>query len=178
MYILAINTFKDRYSYYPGDLPNAEAYWPTTNSGGGDGVINFGEESQSWVHLVAAGMINPSFNINGEPNAKFGNQTYWVLEGNNDSVYTIPSNTRGSLEIMNNYEYILTASEGYQIDNKLDDGKPAEGKIYAVNPYPVDSNSIVNSSDSPVTQAYPNTDVKYNLSFPDLGIVRMYFYLD
>ena len=37
MYILAINTFKDRYSYYPGDLPNAEAYWPTTNSGGGDG---------------------------------------------------------------------------------------------------------------------------------------------
>ena len=95
-----------------------------------------------------------------------------------DSVYTIPSNTRGSLEIMNNYEYILTASEGYQIDNKLDDGKPAEGKIYAVNPYPFTSFSIVNFSGSPVLQNYNSTEVKYDLSFPDLGIARMYFYLD
>jgi len=56
--------FEERYSYFPGDLPNALDYWPGCNAsstcnGNGDGILSStgAETVQAWQHLGLAKMI-------------------------------------------------------------------------------------------------------------------------
>ena len=184
-YLTALNTFKIRYSYYPGDFPSANAYWPTTVSGNGDGLVTFADESfQSWAQLALSGAISGTFDgFNDEPQARFGNGTIWRLESNGCNAYTIPQNTINSLQIEKDGDIdILTAADGSQIDNKVDDGKPSDGKVYAMNN---NITAAIVEADG-VTPAesfdcgggnYNSKEAKYNFTYATLGISRMYFYL-
>jgi prepilin-type N-terminal cleavage/methylation domain-containing protein len=60
-YATAITQFKQEYQYYPGDFPNANAFWGDTN-GNGDGVVLFvwwqnSEDLQAWRHLGKSSLI-------------------------------------------------------------------------------------------------------------------------
>lgn len=58
-YLAAFNTFKSRYSYYPGDFPYASSYWPNTVNGNGDGLIQYPDENQGvWEQLNADKIIS------------------------------------------------------------------------------------------------------------------------
>ena len=185
-YLAALNAFKDRYGYYPGDFSNAEAYWPTTVSGDGDGIIILVNEGfQLWEHLIAANMIsaNTDNGITNEPLAKFSNDTIWRVEGNACGMYTIPALTKNSLQFQTALGTdVLTSTEAFQIDNKVDDGKPSDGKVYAMNN---NITAAIVEADG-VTPAesfdcgggnYNSKEAKYNFTYATLGISRMYFYL-
>jgi len=83
-YVAAVNTFRDKYQYLPGDMPNATTFWgkdntncptntgnvgtPGTCNGSGDGMIDYGsaggatgEMFQFWKQLALAGLIEGSY---------------------------------------------------------------------------------------------------------------------
>lgn len=78
----AINQFRTKYKYWPGDLPDAnllQGSFATTNVGdgndwiGGGAVAGAGEMElyYVWQHLVAAKMINGSFTTAGTEHATY-----------------------------------------------------------------------------------------------------------
>ena len=106
----AINTFKLKYNYLPGDLPDATSYFgtnpagcptptasPQTNqtcNGDGDGIImstsaNVHEVYTMWQHLAAAGFIQGSFrgakSSNGSP--AFDSTTFPAIKNSNQTWY-------------------------------------------------------------------------------------------
>ncbi|MDA0781580.1 MAG: prepilin-type N-terminal cleavage/methylation domain-containing protein [Rickettsiales bacterium] len=68
-YVSSINTFKQEYGYWPGDLPQAVAFWTATpksgvniTNGNGDNVITLdvwqnNEDLYSWAHLSGSELI-------------------------------------------------------------------------------------------------------------------------
>ena len=75
---IAVDSFVDKYQYYPGDMPNAQDYWGVydmstsqgTVNGNGDGYVDlpdpaadpFAIESyRAWQHLVLAGYITGGY---------------------------------------------------------------------------------------------------------------------
>jgi prepilin-type N-terminal cleavage/methylation domain-containing protein len=67
-YKTAVRAFELQYDYFPGDLPNAQEYWPGCNSNSGGSDCNGdgnrllrqgagGEGVQAWQHLSLAGII-------------------------------------------------------------------------------------------------------------------------
>jgi prepilin-type N-terminal cleavage/methylation domain-containing protein len=186
-YFSALNTFRDRYSYYPGDLPTASAYWPTAINGNGDGLVQlFYEGFNAWHHLQLSGIllsINLDNNINeNEPISRIDQNVVWRIESNSDNIYSIPANTRNSLQILGLGSEFLTTAEASMIDTKIDDGKPSDGNVYAIDDF--NTGSIVEADGVTTTVGidlgsgnYASTAAKYNLSFTQLGISRLYFYL-
>lgn len=64
-YTTVINQFKQEYQYYPGDFPNANAFWGDTN-GNGDGRVlttlgSNGEDLQAWRHLTSSATVPASY---------------------------------------------------------------------------------------------------------------------
>jgi len=102
-YAKAIQQFKDKYNYLPGDMPTAQTFWGTSSngcpnsntsttlqiatcSGDGNGQIYFNtgdityscEEYWLWQQLADAGMISGTYSgamapINGYTTCKLGN---------------------------------------------------------------------------------------------------------
>lgn len=70
-YTAAINQFKQEYQYYPGDFPQADAFWGGTvqgsANGNGDGVVDYdyfdynAEDVGLWRHLSKSGIISASY---------------------------------------------------------------------------------------------------------------------
>jgi prepilin-type N-terminal cleavage/methylation domain-containing protein len=78
---LSVNTFKERYGFFPGDFPNAFAYWGASCgantvgandscNGNGDGLFstdrqitgnNVIEALYAWKHLSLSGLVNGNF---------------------------------------------------------------------------------------------------------------------
>ena len=97
-YLVALNTFKDKYFALPGDMPNAYQYWGDTcgtntadyrtgcNGNGNGLVIESGEGTKVWEHLSRAGLIEGAYDgmggaeptRNGVPASKFS-QGYWNM---------------------------------------------------------------------------------------------------
>jgi len=172
----AIYTFRDKYFYLPGDMPNATDFWQSaggngqdaaclnatsvdgsTCNGNGNGHLHFydgvsttaGQEwFHAWVHLANAGLVEgtytgrrvaddrqavPGVNV---PTSKLGEagftlmsldtpgSTYWYTGNYNPMILlgSISSNgeTRGE---------VLSGSEAWGIDKKIDDGKPGTGRL-------------------------------------------------
>jgi len=64
-------SYLDRYSSFPGDDPNANARWGAPLvSGGGNGIINGGEQPDVWEHLRASGLISGTGTV--DPINSFG----------------------------------------------------------------------------------------------------------
>lgn len=166
-YSAAVNTFKDKYFAYPGDMANATSFWTSlggtgsdatcqnisatgtaTCNGNGDGVITTsvvtGDENlRFWQHLANAGLVegsytgvfppgySPGINV---PRSKVGKGSFWGVAhytsswGGNASSFAQPAGTQ--LFIRNPSSlYIFKPEELWNVDTKLDDGKPGTGKV-------------------------------------------------
>lgn len=88
----AINAFRQKYNAWPGDLPDASAYWGSvTEDGNGDGriLINTfggGEQMRLWQQLALAGLIPGEYT--GEPGA-------WCLEAVYSPGRNVPASAYG-----------------------------------------------------------------------------------
>lgn len=186
-YVTGAQAFRDKYFYWPGDMPNATAVWgvaagvgtgvdaacravtqtgTATCNGDGDGVINESSYNDSmlfWKHLANAGLIEGTFSgakpsVGGYsgltvnmpyvqpgwncPNSKLANAAWYVnnFSGWNAAVqkfyatdptsyyintlYLLPTN---GVEVWNGGS--LGTDEAWNIDTKMDDGRPGTGKI-------------------------------------------------
>lgn len=177
-FLVATQSFRDRYMAIPGDMRNATKFWgaantggsggecasPTTNAGTGTQTCNgdgsgyvgnnslFYERYRYWQHLASAGLIegaytgiysgatqyyvSPGVNV---PQLKIGGGTACmnVSEGNSVTDGTFPNgdnwqvlmlgiNINGTFPCSGPF---LLPEEAWNIDTKLDDGKPGQGKI-------------------------------------------------
>lgn len=148
-YFTAVQAFKDKYFALPGDMSNASQFWglavvgplcsafssttPLTCDGDANGQIDGAsatslEMYRAWQHLSNAGLIEGTYNgIGGVPTSKIPTGTWLVY-------YTASysgSATRfdGAYGNMFLFSQILLPEEVWNIDTKLDDGKPATGKL-------------------------------------------------
>ena len=150
-YDIAVNMFKNKFKYYPGDFPHAHDYWPTAING--NGSWNFCKTPippatepnlqvkarQFWYQLVlagfvagrysgAAGPIEIGINI---PQSSFATGGYDIC---NENVYNQEVTYLSFASLTNscgsglNGE-ILTPQDAYFIDQKIDDGIPVTGGI-------------------------------------------------
>lgn len=134
---------------------------PGTCNGNGDGDIGSGlaantsyEEYQAWNQMALAGLVegsysglsnaagNPAPSVN-TPTSKLGS-AYWRVRWFDVSgtvtgtlVNTFAVDKGNALELTSDNGLILSPEETWNIDTKIDDGKPARGKAIA---RPWDSN--------------------------------------
>ena len=181
-YAAASKSFRDKYLYLPGDLPNATSFWPVnpsgcpsgggtvgTCNGDGDGGIDYislvavtnrgCEASEVWKHLSFAGLISGSYSTQTAascygllalgttlPQSKLSD-AYWEVirlpepltgSGSGSTAQTFFAGTGGNVLALGggssaNYWNIspssLKAEEAWNIDTKMDDGKPSTGKV-------------------------------------------------
>lgn len=146
-YRVAINTFKLKYNQLPGDMTNAQSYWPScvdngvnTCNGDGDGVVIFGSEGyRFWQHLSLAGLIAGSYN---------GQQVITSLEDYypfilNSQLITDYKASYGDKTDVTRYlrkqrfyqDFSSTEIDELkmiQLDTKFDDGMPESGEIQLI----------------------------------------------
>lgn len=155
-YAAALSSFRDKYFALPGDMTNATSFGTTTpnyvGNGDGDGqveqtaVATTNEISLIWIHLASAGLIEGSYTnvANGaltagtnKPRSKLGNGGWNALylgvvamasasyfEGNYGNALLFGGGTATDLPTE-----ILKPEEAWNIDTKMDDGKPATGSV-------------------------------------------------
>jgi len=140
-------TFRDQYDYLPGDLPNAQEYWPDcldTGSipcnGNGDNRISGNEPYRSLEHLSLADLVNYKyryeFNVNPIPIYEYRYKPPMSDKGSNNIVEvpfgqfahlsSIYGNTSNSFQLVS-FKDFLDVSDIVKIDKKIDDGKASEG---------------------------------------------------
>lgn len=168
----AVNTFRQKYSQYPGDFDEATSVWgaeascpPAAGStltetcdGNGDGQISqhddFDELYESflfWQHLAKAGLIEGTYSgsrggagpwkhiagVNAPMSEYPG--AGWAAESNGDHAdahYNLDTHNSfvfgadGSDEAM--YNPVLTAEDAWNVDQKIDDGRPGAGNVIAI----------------------------------------------
>jgi len=160
-YETAINTFKLHYDAMPGDMIDADQYWPTTANGNGDRLIsNYPEAGNFFQHLSLAEVLEGSYSgfkavnvwVFGDnmPEGPFANTGYFVSTFNRGRFFTLgccnnssqkqiswlifgrpnpfaPPQTRPATFMT------LLPSQAKKVDVKMDDGKPALGKVVGAN---------------------------------------------
>jgi len=152
----AIQTFKDKYSYLPGDIPNAGDYWTNaagtgTWNGDGDHTIDTRTEGfEAWCQLEMAQII-PEIYLACEGDTRSGGggkstPEYNIPKGDIDFSGYILYNTLAAPIFGNEGNFlrlgldstatnshlekpIFQGKEAWLIDNKIDDGQPDTGKI-------------------------------------------------
>lgn len=159
-YDVATRLFTDKYNYFPGDFPNASSLWPGAFNGNGNRGIDWtwfiaGDESfATWQHLGFAGLIqqhlndlpnNPNF---ATPDFKVGVNVP-ASSYSESAVYSIISNPQwsnyssfapyiiivGSQAVNNVGPWtVVSVLDAYNIDNKLDNGNPFNGKVISWDP--------------------------------------------
>lgn len=152
----ATNTFRVRYSALPGDMANAYSFWGEScaadalscNGNGNNDIYSstvdgFKEYYQAWHHMEIAGLLagaytgandangNCSFGMNVPSSKIYGagyiiqvsnfdiNRKYYQFGGNTDALY-------GSCAD----HAVLPAEDAWNIDSKLDDGRPKTGAVH------------------------------------------------
>ncbi|MGB1539742.1 MAG: type II secretion system protein [Rickettsiales bacterium] len=153
-YTNAILTFHDRYFGFPGDMPDATDHWPGTVDGNGDYIITAFESGgefegyRAWQQLALAGLIEGSYTgttpstfactwgtcgrgIAGEnlpilkidPRAVISITSYYTNGSPNEMMIGMATN--GLPE-----GYVLSPSEAWSIDTKIDDGAARQGVLW------------------------------------------------
>ena len=137
----AVETYKDRYKFLPGDDPNAATRWTTViagaaaTSGNGDGVMTAtlaqvfaggvgNEGGLAWQHLRAAGLVSGDMST-------VANSTRPEGTPFNSSYGFGVSATAFGLGVTPTFCASLPAKAAEQLDRQLDDGRPGTGKIRA-----------------------------------------------
>jgi prepilin-type N-terminal cleavage/methylation domain-containing protein len=159
-YSTAFNTFKMRYDYYPGDMPNAFSYWGTNCAasaydcnGDGNGLIydidpwiSRQELYRAWQHITLSGILPGSytgfsgtFNYSATCGLNLPTSTYpngcWSAHYSSGYYALTPAANVFVLGqqvdfSMNEYAAFSTV-EASNIDTKIDDGMPHTGRVGA-----------------------------------------------
>jgi prepilin-type N-terminal cleavage/methylation domain-containing protein len=153
-----VETFKQQYGGYPGDLRNAFQFFgadcggdsaaPTGCNGNGNDVIEGEDEGyRAWQHLALSGVLSnvftgqvgagctPSVNV---AEARIGVNAGYGFEQNLASAYQINRPAFVNLMFLgsNNNNLCtgpaITIDQAYQIDLKMDDENPSDGEVVAV----------------------------------------------
>jgi prepilin-type N-terminal cleavage/methylation domain-containing protein len=191
-YTTAIDTFKLKYGgYYPGDFPNASSYWPNCDptpancNGNGDGFVEFGlngESFRAWQMLALSGIIGGTYNgTTDEPTVSYEGTVsagFWRLETYTGRVYTMPAYSETTVELLSPVaESLISGADAFQIDSKIDDGIPSNGKVYGLDVF---GYGCVKQADG-VTNAifsYDSVNTVYNVTETFHGCGRLLFFLD
>jgi prepilin-type N-terminal cleavage/methylation domain-containing protein len=193
-YVTAIRMFKHRYDGLPGDITNAQSYWPGASNGNGDGVISPAslENVFCWQDLSLAGLI--SGNFTGEyssptwlvpgvniPLNKLGSNLsydfdYFPAYGRLDNQLGIAKSIDANADILN-YS-ALTPIDAASIDQKMDDGNAGTGKMLVLKG--VENGYPVNITTKCVDQNfYAAAGTPVNFLFEDTSVsCRAWFYFD
>ncbi len=147
-YTTAFYSFESRYGYLPGDIPNAQSYWPAASNGNGDGVIDqqLLENVYAWQDLSLAGTISgnytgaysspdylvPGINLPGSRIASnlgfdFDHATTYGRLGNSMVFGRASGGNNPSLNFSS-----LTPIDAASLDQKMDDGNPGAGKLFVL----------------------------------------------
>lgn len=155
-HIVAVRLFQDRFGSLPGDMPNAQSFWPTTTNGNNDGMIrwdgtggNPGEGPRFWQQLSLAGLEPVSYTgitvddeaipgINIPASSLRPNGGYYPYsDASLETLYnTRPANyialgaQRSQSSPRNSY---LIPVEALQLDDKMDNGDPHTGEVIGRN---------------------------------------------
>ncbi len=143
----AINIFIDKYDAMPGDITDADLYWPSCDdtptdcNGGGNGRVDSTSESlRAWQQLGDSEIIGNTFTGTGNfaldtnvPRAKLNAGAY-VITYNSSAIYGKQANHL-VLGVINgnstNNNSILSATDSSTIDKKFDDGNGNSGNFIA-----------------------------------------------
>lgn len=135
-YHTAVTTFKDIYKNLPGDLPSPGNFLPNCTTaecmvnGDANGKIdNTAELLTFWLHLSKANLIKGVDERVTDwkvipPNTALGGKLFMLY--NQYYLYSIVTDCCG------NETHALNAHQAWQIDLKLDDGKPLTGEILGI----------------------------------------------
>jgi len=140
--LTALKTFKTTHGYWPGDLPDAEDIWGSSNvdNGNGDGFITGSSEYHNvGVQLVKENLIKDK--SYARSNASYALQ-YDSFDGLKSAVFyqdpgvsgfNYSSLNRNRFQIGGGYhgfDAFFIPKDAHAIDVKLDDGKPRSGTIF------------------------------------------------
>lgn len=153
-YSTGVYAFRDRYFALPGDITNAASIWSGTANGDGNGTIDqYSEGFRFWQHLALAGLIEGSYTgtavtnnavLGGNiPRSRLGNAGYQIWNevlsangwtgsgaGNTSNAFrtgnwALAGGTGGDPSRITSPA--LGCDESWNLDTKLDDGKPGLG---------------------------------------------------
>ncbi len=187
-YRVAFNSFILQYGNPPGDLINAQSFWPASANGDGNGKVNntwaTNEHLYTWNQLGLSGLIPANYAGNGwvvgvnmAPAAIGGNSGYIIQhEGwyyaspryNLANRITIGGSINSCCGYAMNGGANLIAKEAAAIDTKMDDGIPSGGKVFAAAAGSAASTGCTSSGVATASATYLLTEnVKYScrLSF-------------
>jgi prepilin-type N-terminal cleavage/methylation domain-containing protein len=159
-YNTAVNTFRTKYGYLPGDMPVGPAaqfeFYVDSYCGlishptniyarDGSGIIDNSETDLAWLDLSQAGLIDQSFTL--APWTAASGSPCNILVGNVPSNYcqiNLAAKLTGNFVAFNSdnaanwfalalplFPFAISASDAYQIDTKIDDGKPTTRNVVA-----------------------------------------------
>ena len=199
-YSTAIDNFREKYNYWPGDMPNATTYWgayvAATNptgviNGNGDEVFNNTERASVASHLAKSGFLKGDFIGSGSQHSDDNSMAsksvkggVYILSSTTD-VYNVSgffiqlkdSNTAGDA-----WRGIMKPEDVYYIDKKIDDGdsgvtSATSGDLYASRSSGFSANNAANNARC--VNRYHNRDppASYVLTDPDPNC-RLFYWME
>jgi len=149
-YKSAIDSFKFKYSEYPGDFRSATSYWATCIDGGantcngdGDGIIEEtgNENGRSWQHMGLADVIDGEFTGdvidnstvigNHLPASNMDNAGYDLVTKTNITKNFNMALTLARVNAFGLKGGAIKAIDANSIDKKIDDGLASGGHVFA-----------------------------------------------
>jgi len=187
-----VNSFEQQYHYLPGDIPNAQQYWPAASVGNGNGIIDgdnsnhYSENLLLWQHLVLSGLLAGPYNgipVDGstdlgvginipvsDPYSQIGYLYTQSNPGNisfyyygNTGLALMATAISGGQPLFG----ALTAKDAYSIDMKIDDGIAASGNFITIR-QPGSSGCLDND--------YNAASANYILDNTDADCIMLYWY--
>lgn len=162
-YHAAYNTFRLKYNCIPGDCASATSFISGATNGDGDGMICSTADIintcsyQFWYHLAESKIISGTYtgsgsnyrpvigtNIpasvigNGVGVGAFGGTTGWGIRGNFIRLASLTPSDGGYYGGANSTKFYgpaLTSVDAFNLDTKMDDGKPYSGRIITGDDY-------------------------------------------
>ena len=176
-YATGVENFRNKYNYFPGDLPNATDYWGAYNSttnptgvlnGNGNEDIDSSSESfQAWSQMAKAGFITGDYDGTGTANghgvggvnipqsSAIDRLTYFI---NTTSSY----GTGGIYIVLkkgSGFTGILNSADSYYIDKKIDDGDKGTTSAGTGNFFAIRGDDVLTTAnkcvDKEITEAPP-----------------------
>jgi prepilin-type N-terminal cleavage/methylation domain-containing protein len=151
---IAFDSFITKFKAVPGDFDNASAYWPTncaslsvSCNGDGDSIIEiYAESFLVWYHLEQANYYNGNFTGEGDgdtqthsasvnvpkssfPKAQYALYHYHLPEFPDKHIILMGAKTAGDV----GKTTVIDANFAFDLDSKIDNGKPSSGRVYGRN---------------------------------------------
>ena len=138
-------SFRDRYRSIPGDYPRASTHIATGSvDGNANAVVDSAAESGAvWQHLARAGFISGDFNGNAVTSLTDTSCSELICPVNPFNGFYKISNSSNALGATATAHELTTGGNVpvevmYELDLKIDDGKPDTGRLRAFNQTPHD----------------------------------------